>query len=224
MSFQWCVMRQLPVEGVPRGAGLKEALWKPGTIISFGFMDGSSDLCNRVESVAREWLSRTRANLVLERRNKVADAVVRISFQQEGSWSYLGRYAKEIAKDLPTMNFGWLTTQSTDAEVREVVLHEFGHALGFVHEHQNPLGGIKWNRQRVIESLSGPPNNWSKAEIESNVLTGYNPREIIATPFDPDSIMLYPFPADWTLDGAGTSNNTDLSKKDIELANRIYGK
>jgi len=28
------------------------------------------------------------------------------------------------------------------------VLHEFGHALGLIHEHQNPAsGGFKWNRE-----------------------------------------------------------------------------
>jgi len=23
--------------------------------------------------------------------------------------------------------------------------HEFGHAIGLAHEHQNPAGGIQWN-------------------------------------------------------------------------------
>ncbi|WP_437321271.1 matrixin family metalloprotease [Sorangium sp. So ce385] len=41
------------------------------------------------------------------------------------------------------MNFGWLTLESTQADVESVVLHEFGHALGLIHEHQHPENGIK---------------------------------------------------------------------------------
>jgi hypothetical protein len=49
------------------------------------------------------------------------------------------------------------------------VLHEFGHALGLVHEHQHPAGGIQWNRPQVLRDLSGPPNNWPLDVIEQNV-------------------------------------------------------
>ena len=47
------------------------------------------------------------------------------------------------------MNYGWLTPDSDDDELRRVVLHEFGHALGLIHEHQNPEGGIEWNEPAV---------------------------------------------------------------------------
>jgi hypothetical protein len=36
------------------------------------------------------------------------------------------------------------------------------------HEHQNPSGGIQWNREAVIADLSGPPNNWKIEMIENN--------------------------------------------------------
>ena len=33
---------------------------------------------------------------------------------------------------------------------RPTVLHEFGHALGLIHEHQSPFkGGFEWNREEV---------------------------------------------------------------------------
>ena len=45
-----------------------------------------------------------------------------------------------------TMNLGW--------QDEGVVLHEFGHTLGFIHEHQNPEGGIQWeSRQRYQRSI-----------------------------------------------------------------------
>ena len=31
--------------------------------------------------------------------------------------------------------------------------HEFGHAIGLGHEHQNPAGGIEWNEEVVLRDL-----------------------------------------------------------------------
>ncbi len=107
------------------------------------------------------------------------------------------------------MKFGWLDT--------EVVLHEFGHAIGLAHEHQSPRQGIEWNEQAVIEALSGPPNYWSEFEIRTNVLEKYREDQINGTEFDPDSIMLYFFPPEWTKNGQGTKGNTALSDKDMEF-------
>lgn len=33
------------------------------------------------------------------------------------------------------MHFGWLRDDTDDVEWRRVVVHEFGHALGAIHEH-----------------------------------------------------------------------------------------
>ena len=35
-----------------------------------------------------------------------------------------------------------------------VILHEFGHALALVHEHQNSALSIQWNETAVIEELT----------------------------------------------------------------------
>jgi hypothetical protein len=43
------------------------------------------------------------------------------------------------------------------------VIHEFGHALGLIHEHQNPSGGIQWNKPVVCRYYEGPPNNRTPA-------------------------------------------------------------
>ncbi len=85
--------------------------------------------------------------------------------------------------------------------------HEFGHAIGLGHEHQNPAGGIQWNEAAVIRDLSGPPNNWTEAQIRHNVLDKYSVNQIKGTNFDGDSIMLYFFPARWTLNGVATTAN-----------------
>jgi hypothetical protein len=92
--------------------------------------------------------------------------------------------------------------------------HEFGHALGMAHEHQSPFGGMQWNEEVVIRELSGPPNSWTEEMIRHNVLEKYTVDQIRGTEFDPDSIMLYFFPARWTLNGVGTEENDVLSEMD----------
>ena len=104
------------------------------------------------------------------------------------------------------MNLGW--------QDEGVVLHEFGHAIGLVHEHQNPAGGIEWNEDVVIRDLSGPPNNWTVEQIRHNVLNKYSVDQIRGTEFDRDSIMLYFFPDAWVKNGQGTKENNDLSSQD----------
>jgi hypothetical protein len=120
------------------------------------------------------------------------------------------------------MNFGWLTPQSTDDEIRRVVLHEFGHAMGLVHEHQNPGGKIHWNRDQVIKDLSGPPNNWTMDVIELNMFQAYAEDETSFTHLDPQSIMMYPIPARWTLDGFSVGLNADLSPLDRQFIGQMY--
>ncbi|MGC4093212.1 MAG: M12 family metallopeptidase [Polyangiaceae bacterium] len=220
MAFEWCVVRVPVIAGKLRGAVMADARWPKGSLIKVAFTDGDEGLQARVFAAGKEWLTRTGADLLFERIAKPEQADVRISFSLKGSWSVLGRYAAEQMG--VTMNFGWLHPGSSTEELREVVLHEFGHMLGFIHEHQNPDGGLRWNRDAVIASLSQPPNSWSVEEIERNVLNQEDPRDLIGTPFDPQSIMLYPFPAEWNENGIATAANKDLSPNDIALARDIY--
>lgn len=120
------------------------------------------------------------------------------------------------------MNFGWLTPASTDDDARRVVLHEFGHALGLIHEHQNPRHAIQWNRDAVIADLSGPPNKWSPEVIERNMFEPYSRGEVNSTQLDASSIMMYPVPSRWTTDGFSAGLNSDLSAADKAFIKNQY--
>ena len=122
----------------------------------------------------------------------------------------------------PTMNFGWLEDDTDDTEYERVVVHEFGHALGCIHEHQSPNENLQWDVPKVYAQFSGPPNNWTKEQIDFNILQKYSPNGISATIFDKDSIMLYQFPADLFLDKVATPENTQLSEKDKSFIQQMY--
>ena len=95
--------------------------------------------------------------------------------------------------------------------------HEFGHAIGLAHEHSSPAGGIQWNEPVVLKVLAGPPNFWDADTTRHNVFFKYSMDQINGTEFDPDSIMLYAFPAEWTLNNVATHANDVLSRMDKEF-------
>lgn len=219
--FCQCAIPQ-PGLGKTKAALLKEYQWPKGAVITCCFLEGDAGLQNRVKAVAKEWTGPAMANLEL-RFVAGPDADVRIAFVQgNGSWSYLGTYCHQIDKALPTMNYGWLTPASSDDELRRVVLHEFGHALGLIHEHQNPQQPIQWNKPAVYRDLGGPPNNWNKATVDNNMFKKYEPGALLATDLDAKSIMLYPIPKAWTLDGFSAGLNGALSDQDRKLIREAY--
>jgi len=68
--------------------------------------------------------------------------------------------------------------------------------------------------------MSGPPNYWDKAAIEANLLRKYPPFEY--RPFDPESVMLHPIPANWVKSGTEMRGGSVLSASDKRLIARLY--
>lgn len=57
------------------------------------------------------------------------------------------------------MNFGWMWDRVPAEDLRATILHEFGHALGLVHEHQYWWSQLYWNIPEVYREYRGPSNN-----------------------------------------------------------------
>jgi len=223
---KWCftwVPNQQKLAGSTKAALLNATQWSSGDIVIISFLDGDYSVQEKVKQYAQEWTAPRLANLTLSFRKDTNDTMIRISFRYSGSWSVLGRSCKQIT-DLsqPTMNYGWLRPETSDDEVRRVVLHEFGHALGLIHEHQNPKNKIEWDRNAVIKDLSGEPNKWDEQTIEFNMFKRFAEAEVRATPIDATSIMMYPIPARWTKNGFSAGLNTDLSADDKSLIHQAY--
>lgn len=209
----------------PHMALIAQKVWPTGSTLKCRFLQGTATQQAKLIAKAKIW--ETYANIRID-FVKTADEQVRIAFRPgEGSWSAIGRDALNTGyfpKDQPTMNFGWLQDDTEDEEYERVVVHEFGHALGCVHEHQQPNEHLQWNVDAVYAQFSGPPNNWDKATIDANILEKYSPKGINATIFDRHSIMLYQFPAELFTNHVGTPLNTGLSKKDKAFIAQIYPK
>jgi hypothetical protein len=190
--------------------------WEPGSRLRIRFLDGDPQVQARVKAVAVEWAKY--ADVTFDFGDwRPAD--IRISFRQDdGSWSYHGRCAPQ--EPAATMNFGWLTSDTPAVEYSRVVLHEFGHALGMVHEHQSPLGGIRWKKNEVYQYYKRL--NWSPAMVDSNIFVKYSVSQTKFSAFDPESIMLYPIDSRLTEDGFGVGLNTELSALDRKFVASWY--
>lgn len=210
-----CIDRVLPAErmrfqsSVRRGGATRALIpigktWMNGTTLRVRFIGGSAAARAKAKTQALWWTEH--ANLHFE-FGDAADAEIRVTFDEDdGAWSYVGTDNRGIPLDQPTMNLGFLDGGTA--------AHEFGHAIGLAHEHQNPQGGIVWNEARVIADLSGPPNHWDEATIRHNVLRKYALDQVHGTRFDAQSIMLYFFPGAWVASGVGTEANEVLSALD----------
>jgi len=184
-------------------------------------------------------------------------ADVRIAFRsgsEGGYWSLVGRDSTNTALVKPnqqSMNFeGFLDSLPSDWQ--STVLHEFGHALGFEHEHQSPVSPceqeFRWDDEAgytqkrdmygqfipdsqgkkpgIYTVLEGPPNNWSKEQIDFNLRQLPNSTDWILSSFDKQSIMKYRFDP-WMFlqgehSGCYSAQNLILSPEDISAAQKIY--
>ena len=136
---------------------------------------------------------------------------------------------------------------------KSTVIHEFMHAVGFHHAHQSPNAScddaFRWDddvgyeptvtergayisdsqgrRPGVYTMMSGAPNYWSEAKVNSNMKPStLRAHERTAGEFDPRSIMLYRFPNNYykpnSTNCQPVGNGQNLSQKDKEGLNFLY--
>ncbi len=198
-------------------------MWDPGqTIKVFIATNNTSELIrSKVRFYASQW---TRyANVKFEFTDDFKAAQVKVGFDEAGkSWSWIGKDVLFNPLNFFTVNFGWFTNQTPETDFRSTIEHEFGHVLGFVHEHQSPAASIPWDKEKVYKFLADPPTKWSRPEVDFNVFAKYSTSSTNFSAYDRNSIMHYPIPAELTTDGSSVPMNTDFSAIDKQYAGLFY--
>jgi endonuclease G, mitochondrial len=222
-SFETC-MEWVPEAtlgcGNARPALARAYQWRNHSTISCAFLDGDPLVHERVREVAKVW--ERYADLTFVFGVESAKADVRVTFLRPGASSVLGTACKHVPPGEPTMVLGAISASTPVEEVWRLVLHEFGHAIGLIHEHQNPSGGINWNEDAAYQYYG--KSGWSKEQIDRNVFAAYakNVTQFAFTSVDSKSIMMYPIPRELTKDQFEAGWNRTLSKADVDFVRQMY--
>jgi hypothetical protein len=153
---------------------------------------------------------------------------IRISFREQGYWSFLGTDSLTVADkegaSFSLQQLGDDLLPLSLADARSVTLHNFGHAIGLEHQHQNPQGKCEaeYDKRAIQEWQSKSNISTLISSNDLRAIDGFDP----AIAYDSKSIMHYSLPA--TLFKRGkqshcwTEGNSVLSEGDKRVAAAIY--
>ena len=193
--------------------------------VAVHYLDGDNFQRRAVEQYASEWSVSRGASNVRFIFGSSETSHIRILFNTSENRSAVGREAKISYTDYtkPTMFLGDVRKDASANRIAQVIRHEFGHALGMLHEHQHPLGGIHWNKSRVIADYKAA--GWTKADVKQFVFKLYTDETYMCTGapnFDPQSIMMYPIRTGWA-SNIVVQDNFVIRDADLACVHSAYG-
>jgi hypothetical protein len=211
--------------------------WAVGQDLHICFNGGNPVLRAKILAVAQEWLKYANLKFVTgaptgQPCGDHDKSEIRIGFSEPGYWSYIGNDSLSsdlLDKGLSSMNFqGFDTSPIVEPRFTGVILHEFGHALGFHHEHQSPGEGCDkeydWDK---LYAFYMQAYGWDKTMVDQNVRQLQADRRAYdwSAP-DPQSIMVYASDPQFLIKGTQSScyfnENDKLSSLDIVGAQTTY--
>jgi hypothetical protein len=224
------------LNGHPMQLVLEDLLLWDQQVLTVSFKGGTAELHKKIAETASAWS--VYANIQFDfgydtvtglyrAWNPEDTSSIRVGFSEPGYWSFVGTDSQDPS--ITTHGDITLNLEHFDESLPQnwqgTVLHEFGHALGFHHEHQSPVANCDFDWETLYTYLSGPPNNWSKEQVDHN-LKQMPAGGLTYSAHDKNSIMHYAFPEWMFLSGTNSpcfsQNNIALSDEDKRMAGEAY--
>lgn len=196
------LMGLLMLLGQPMAAVLvPDKLWPAGSRLTVWLMDGDPFAQQLVESTASKWSQYGNISFEFYTQRPKQGSHIRVSFKgYDGSLLGAHNQLNEVA---PTVQLPSVLDPKLSLEYKKrIILHEFGHVLGFEHEYRHPYWpyGDDWLRiqaercSRMLTEHSGLEQIKQRCDKINQRLSIENS---LWLPFDERSIMNYPVAAEW---------------------------
>ncbi len=190
--------------------------WDVGKVLYVKFLNGSPQIHSRIMTIAKQW--EQYGNLTFQFVDS-GQAQIRVGLHAEGYVSsMLGTMANIVPEDEANVliDTSFFTSVSS---MEAIVLHLFGHVLGFQHEIKVPLTGRSWNRKNIDKYFDS--FGWTQEEIQKKVIDVYSFSYSNGLAADPFSVMNVPLPGGWTKEES-TVWKKHLSDGDKLLMQLVY--
>lgn len=191
--FTWLISQ--PVQAAVL---VKNKMWPKNTTLVVVFLDGTNTQHALVKKYAPRWLDETSLSFKFFDgfEKGIKQSHIRVSFTSHNG-SKLGDHGDYLSKQ-PTLLLNELNQSDLPEETqRRLILHEFGHALGFEHEYRNPnwpfgQQAIEEQIQNCIPRLQKLGYRAKEAEQKCIQINRLLNQELVhSTVYDEFSIMNY---------------------------------
>ena len=187
--------------------------------IGVKFIDASTEQIDAVKTYASMWnqgLDKHRLHFALDECNH---GHIRVSFKQDGgNWSKIGSDADREHFQAATMNLAAIQVGSDPQKMQRVIQHEFGHALGLLHEHVH-ADSPNWRWTTKLDEHFRA-KGWSDHDIQTQIKDKLS-SDFTCLTYDPKSVMIYPIKAEWNSLGLQTSPKS-IQPADLKCLRETY--
>lgn len=205
--------------GVQRLAMLDSRQWRDRRTLHVRFLEGDPRIHKYIADLItgpRGWNPCSAMQFVFDNDPK---AEIRIAFQEGASWSQLGTDALWSMDSHATMNLN-VRIEDAGPHIDRPINHEFGHALGLIHEQKSPLAG-----EPNVEAIYAfyMERGWTREQTDAQVLRKEDPMDVQAVALDRRSVMAYVQPGSLWQDGQSWESSPYPTYWDAYAAELFYG-